>query len=54
MRKLIAVIVLMFLVWWIAAYVVDGMAIEPDEVYPMANKHIIWTHEKNPWPKSGR
>ena len=22
--------------------------IEPDEVFPMANKHIVWTHEKNP------
>ena len=22
--------------------------IEPDEVFPMANQHIIWTHEKNP------
>lgn len=22
--------------------------IEPDEVFPMANQHITWLHEKNP------
>ena len=48
MRKIIAVIILMFLVWGIVAFAVDGMAVEPDEVYPMANQHITWMHEKNP------
>lgn len=48
MKKIIAVIILMFLVWGIVAFAVDGMAVEPDAEYPMANQHIIWTHEKTP------
>lgn len=48
MKKIIAIIILMFLVWWIVALSVDGLASKPDEVFPMANQHITWMHEKNP------
>ena len=48
MRKIIVVLFLFFLVWGIVALSVDGLASKPDEVFPMANQHITWMHEKNP------
>ena len=47
MKKLMIVClaVALFMVVLDATY---SERIEPDEVFPMANKHIIWMHEKNP------
>ena len=47
MKKLMIICVLVAL----AMAVLDATyceRIEPDEVFPMANQHIVWTHEKNP------
>ena len=47
MRKLMIVCVAFALIMAVldATY---SERIEPDEVFPMANQHIVWTHEKNP------
>lgn len=47
MRKLMIVCVALALIMAVldATY---SERIEPDEVFPMANKHIVWAHEKNP------
>ena len=47
MRKLMIVCVALALIMAVldATY---SERIEPDEVFPMANQHIVWTHEKNP------
>ena len=47
MRKLMIICVLVAL----AMAVLDATyseRIEPVEVFPMSNQHIVWTHEKNP------
>lgn len=47
MKKLMIVCVLVSL----AVAVLDATyceRIEPDGVYPIANQHITWMHEKNP------
>ena len=52
MKDGIAKLVLALLVVALIALIVLGIeqssAHEPDEVYPMANQHITWLHEKNP------
>lgn len=48
MKKIISVLFLMFLVWAIVAFSVDGMAIEPDAVFPMCNQRIEWHYATKP------
>lgn len=42
MKKILAVLILMFIAWGVIAFVSDGMAVEPDAVYEMCNQHIEW------------
>ena len=50
-RKRVKKLMIICLIIALAMAVLDATyseRIEPDEVFPMANQHIVWTHEKNP------